>query len=102
MLYTAKGTGALLVPLAAVIAKSSGWPAVFSIAMTFNVIAGLLALFVLKPLRARHFAKSRQVYAAEFATTAIVAVSSAATHCTTAHSTTARSTETRNTDKGST
>jgi len=36
---------------------------VFSLAMTFNVIAGLLALFVLKPMRLRHFAKSRLVYA---------------------------------------
>ena len=39
MLYTAKGAGALLVPVAAGIAKSHGWAAVFSIAMTFNVIA---------------------------------------------------------------
>jgi OFA family oxalate/formate antiporter-like MFS transporter len=60
MLYTAKGAGALLVPVAAIIAKSKGWDAVFAIATTFNVIAGLLALFVLKPMRVRHFAKIRQ------------------------------------------
>ncbi len=60
MLYTAKGAGALLVPVAAYIAKSHGWSAIFSIAMTFNVIAGLLALFVLKPMRRRHFAHSRE------------------------------------------
>jgi OFA family oxalate/formate antiporter-like MFS transporter len=65
MLYTAKGAGALLVPVAAFIAKSYGWGAVFSVAMTFNVIAALMALFVLKPMRTRHFAKSRQVYASE-------------------------------------
>jgi MFS transporter, OFA family, oxalate/formate antiporter len=59
MLYTAKGAGSLLVPIAAIIAKSHGWGAVFTVAMTFNVIAALLALFVLKPMRARHFAKSR-------------------------------------------
>lgn len=59
MLYTAKGAGSLLVPVAALIAKSHGWSAVFSIAMSFNVIAGLLALFVLKPMRARHLARSR-------------------------------------------
>jgi hypothetical protein len=35
---------------------------VFSIAMTFNVVAGLLALFVLKPMRTRHFAQSREIY----------------------------------------
>jgi MFS transporter, OFA family, oxalate/formate antiporter len=55
MLYTAKGAGALLVPVAAALAKTHGWGSVFTIAMTFNVIAGLMALFVLKPLRARHF-----------------------------------------------
>jgi hypothetical protein len=31
--------------------------------MTFNVIAGLLALFVLKPMRLRHFAKGQEAYA---------------------------------------
>jgi len=64
MLYTAKGAGALLVPVAAVIAKSHGWGSVFSIAMTFNVLAALLALFVLRPMRIRHFAQSRAAYAA--------------------------------------
>jgi OFA family oxalate/formate antiporter-like MFS transporter len=62
MLYTAKGAGALLVPVAAYIAKSHGWGAVFSVAMTFNVIAGLMALFVLKPMRVRHFARSREAF----------------------------------------
>src|SRR6202047_4146984 len=62
MLYTAKGAGALLVPFAAGLAKSHGWGAVFSVAMTFNVIAGLMALFVLKPMRVRHFAKSREAF----------------------------------------
>jgi OFA family oxalate/formate antiporter-like MFS transporter len=57
MLYTAKGAGALLVPVAAGISKAHGWSAVFAIAMSFNVIAALLALFVLKPMRARHFAR---------------------------------------------
>jgi OFA family oxalate/formate antiporter-like MFS transporter len=64
MLYTAKGAGALLVPIAAGIAKGHGWGMVFGIAMTFNVIAGLMALFVLKPMRARHLAKSREIPAA--------------------------------------
>jgi OFA family oxalate/formate antiporter-like MFS transporter len=64
MLYTAKGAGAFLVPVAAGIAKEHGWGAVFSIAMTFNVIAGFMALFLLKPMRARHFAKSREAFPA--------------------------------------
>jgi OFA family oxalate/formate antiporter-like MFS transporter len=62
MLYTAKGAGSLLVPIAAIIAKSHGWGTVFTVAMTFNVVAALLALFVLKPMRARHFAKSRATF----------------------------------------
>ena len=64
MLYTAKGAGALLVPVAAGISKAHGWSSVFAIAMAFNVIAALLALFVLKPMRARHFAKGRDAYPA--------------------------------------
>lgn len=56
MLYTAKGSAALLVPVAAVIARSSGWDAVFMLAMGFTLLAAMLALIVLKPLRARHFA----------------------------------------------
>lgn len=60
MLYTAKGAGALLVPVAAAIAKIHGWGAVFSIAMSFNVLAGLMALFLLKPMRQRHFANNRE------------------------------------------
>src|ERR1700761_7979466 len=64
MLYTAKGSGALLVPVAAYIAKTSGWDTVFMVAMSFNLLAALLALVVLKPLRARHFALSRATYSA--------------------------------------
>ena len=63
MLYTAKGAGALLVPVAAGLSKAHGWSTVFALAMTFNVIAAVLALFVLKPMRVRHFAKSRDAYA---------------------------------------
>jgi OFA family oxalate/formate antiporter-like MFS transporter len=59
MLYTAKGAGALLVPVAAAIAKDHGWGAVFSVAMTFNIIAGLMALVLLKPLRKQHFANNQ-------------------------------------------
>ena len=62
MLYTAKGAGALLVPIAAGISKAHGWSAVFTLAMTFNVIAALLALFVLRPMRLRHFAKGQEAY----------------------------------------
>jgi MFS transporter, OFA family, oxalate/formate antiporter len=53
MLYTAKGTASALVPVASVAATTYGWSAVFSAAIVFNVIAALLAVIALKPLRAR-------------------------------------------------
>jgi MFS transporter, OFA family, oxalate/formate antiporter len=59
MLYTAKGAGSLLVPIAAGIAKDHGWNSIFTLAMTFNIVAGLLALFVLKPMRVKHFANRK-------------------------------------------
>jgi MFS transporter, OFA family, oxalate/formate antiporter len=59
MLYTAKGAGSLMVPVAAIIAKAHGWGSVFTIAMCFNIAAALLALFVLKPMRVKHFENSR-------------------------------------------
>jgi OFA family oxalate/formate antiporter-like MFS transporter len=62
MLYTAKGMGAFLVPVAAYFAKAHGWGAVFTIAMTCNIIAALMALFVLKPMRIKHFEKSRAAF----------------------------------------
>src|SRR5579859_5123388 len=64
MLYTAKGAGSLLVPVAAIIAKDHGWGAVFTVGMCFNIIAALLGLFVLRPMRIRHFAKSRSDFPA--------------------------------------
>jgi len=55
LLYTAKGTAALLVPLANVLAVASGdWRAVFLVAALMNVAAAIMALAVLKPLRAVH------------------------------------------------
>ena len=51
MLYTAKGTASLLVPLASIVATHYGWQAVFVIAVALNATAALTALFVIKPLR---------------------------------------------------
>jgi MFS transporter, OFA family, oxalate/formate antiporter len=51
MLYTAKGTASLLVPLASIIAAKFGWQAVFVVAVALNATAALLALFVIKPMR---------------------------------------------------
>jgi OFA family oxalate/formate antiporter-like MFS transporter len=67
MLYTAKGAGSLLVPFAAGLAATQGWNRVFTIAMTFNLLAAAIGLFILKPMRARHFAigSSKSAAAAE-------------------------------------
>jgi OFA family oxalate/formate antiporter-like MFS transporter len=55
LLYTAKGTASLLVPLANVLAAASGdWRAVFLAAALMNVAPAIMALAVLKPLRAFH------------------------------------------------
>jgi MFS transporter, OFA family, oxalate/formate antiporter len=51
MLYTAKGTASLLVPLASLVSAKYGWQSVFVIAVALNATAALLALFVIKPLR---------------------------------------------------
>ena len=52
LLYTAKGTAAFLVPLASVVASRYGWSAVFMITVGLNITAAVLAVFVLKPVRA--------------------------------------------------
>src|SRR5712672_1692741 len=52
LLYTAKGTAALLVPIANYMQQSSGtWDRVFIIAAGANILASLLAIAVLKPWR---------------------------------------------------
>jgi OFA family oxalate/formate antiporter-like MFS transporter len=54
LLYTAKGTASLLVPLSSVLVASTGnWHAVFVVASAFNIIAALMAWFVLRPMRRR-------------------------------------------------
>jgi MFS transporter, OFA family, oxalate/formate antiporter len=53
ILYTAKGTAALLVPFSSVLAASGGWASVFWAAAILNFTAAAMALIVLKPLRAR-------------------------------------------------
>jgi OFA family oxalate/formate antiporter-like MFS transporter len=59
MLYTAKGTASLLVPLANVLANATGsWHAVFHVAAGFNIIAAILALVTLKPLRKMQMMKT--------------------------------------------
>jgi OFA family oxalate/formate antiporter-like MFS transporter len=52
ILYTAKGTASLLVPLAnVVVSRTGGWHTVFVVAALLNAVAALIAWFVLKPKR---------------------------------------------------
>lgn len=54
LLYTAKGTASLLVPLSSVLAAATGsWHTVFIVASVMNAIAALMAWFVLRPMRRR-------------------------------------------------
>jgi OFA family oxalate/formate antiporter-like MFS transporter len=58
LLYTAKGTAALIVPYTSVLTTMTGsWHAVFLAAAALNILAALLALFVLKPMRAAYTKK---------------------------------------------
>jgi len=59
LLYTAKGTSAFFVPLANIVKTATGgWHMVFVVTAITNFVVVALALFVLKPLRARVMANS--------------------------------------------
>lgn len=58
MLYTAKGTAALLVPFSSVITAATGdWHAVFMLASGMAAVSALMAIFILKPMREAHAKK---------------------------------------------
>jgi len=62
LMYTAKGTASLLVPLGNVLMASTGnWLAVFIIGASMNILAALLALFALKPMRAAYVSRTPAV-----------------------------------------
>ena len=68
LLYTAKGTAALIVPFTSVLTEMTGsWHAVFLVAAALNIVAALMALFILKPMRANYTkpALARRAVAAE-------------------------------------
>jgi OFA family oxalate/formate antiporter-like MFS transporter len=52
-MYTAKGTAALLVPLASVLSAGGNWNRVFIFAALISIMAGLTAKFMLAPMRMR-------------------------------------------------
>ena len=54
LLYTAKGTASIFVPLSSVITASTGsWEAVFFVGCGLNAVAAFMAWWVLKPMRKR-------------------------------------------------
>jgi len=58
MLYTAKGTAALLVPLANLLSPAGDWHAVLWMGAAANVAAALMAVLILRPMRAAHSSAS--------------------------------------------
>ena len=60
LLYTAKGTAAMLVPLGSMVSAAYGWTAVFGLIIGLNVTAAALAMFVLRPMRLRYLAGGAQ------------------------------------------
>lgn len=53
MLYTAKGTAALLVPLGSMLSAGGDWDDVFILTSAITIVAGLSAKLVLAPMRKR-------------------------------------------------
>ena len=59
LLYTAKGTASIFVPISSIIMAASGsWESVFFIGCGMNALAAILAWFVLKPMRAKFMAEA--------------------------------------------
>lgn len=66
LLYTAKGVASLLVPIAVSMAQGRGWGLIFTLAMCCNLLAALLAVVVLGPMRQRHFERAAEGEATVF------------------------------------
>jgi len=62
LMYTAKGTASLLVPLGNVLVAAYGsWHPVFMASAALNILAALMAIFVLKPMRSAYTNRSATV-----------------------------------------
>ncbi len=71
LLYTAKGTAAIIVPFTSILTTMTGsWHAVFISAAALNIIAAIMALVILKPLRQAHARNAEGVAKTEAAVTA--------------------------------
>jgi len=62
LMYTAKGTAALLVPYANVLSSKTGsWHLVFMLAAGLNLVAAAMAILVLKPMRGTYTSRAETV-----------------------------------------
>jgi OFA family oxalate/formate antiporter-like MFS transporter len=57
-LYTAKGTAALLVPVASMLSTKGNWDGVFMVCAAITIVAGLSAKLILAPMRKRCIAEA--------------------------------------------
>lgn len=74
MLYTAKGTASLLVPFSSILMAATGsWHAVFVVASILNAVAAVMALALLKPMRARMNLATPEPVSAETPVQAVLA-----------------------------
>ncbi|RTL95720.1 oxalate/formate MFS antiporter [Ancylobacter aquaticus] len=74
LLYTAKGTAALIVPFTSILTTMTGsWHAVFITAAALNIIAAVMALAVLKPLASAHGRRAAAAAAAAKGTGKVMA-----------------------------
>ena len=69
LLYTAKGTAALLVPFSSILSEGGEWHIVFYLAAVMAILAGVLAIVALKPMRQREIARSETISGVRAATT---------------------------------
>lgn len=66
MLYTAKGTAALIVPLASILTAATGsWTPALIVAGGFNIVAAVMAVGLLKPLRLWEIGRKRAALATQ-------------------------------------
>ena len=63
LMYTAKGTASLLIPLTSVIAAKGNWHPVFMTAAILNIVAALAAVLILKPLRSAYTSRTGAIAA---------------------------------------
>ena len=62
LMYTAKGTAALLVPYANVLSSKTGsWHLVFMLAAGLNLIAAAMAILVLRPMRGSYTSRAETI-----------------------------------------